>query len=326
MKQFFLGTKSGKPFLELREVPAPEPGPGQLLVRVKAASLNRGELIAGHGLIHATGDGPGKPFGLDGAGEIIGLGAGVEGWTVGQRVMGRLHHGFAEVALASAKEAIPAPERLSWEEAACPIVYLTAYDMLVANAHIAAGEWVLVTGISSGVGVACLQMAKALGAHVIGTSGSSDKLAQLKRHGLDHGIATRAELPQDEIKRVTGGHGVDIVINNVGGTMFEPCLAALAYKGRLATVGYVGGSLSARIDLEAVHRNRLHLFGVSNKNRKAVEREIQTAGFIQDILPLMAQGRLTPIIDKVYPFADLKAAQDRMLSNDFIGKIVVSMR
>lgn len=325
MKQFFLGTKSGTVFLEQREVPAPEPGPGQLLVRVKAASLNRGELIAGHGLIHATGDGPGKPFGLDGAGEVIGLGPGVAGWTVGQRLMGRLHHGFAEIALASAREAIPMPDGYSWEEAACPIVYLTAYDMLVVNAHIAAGEWVLVTGISSGVGVACLQIAKALGAKVIGTSGSADKLARLKDHGLDHGLVTRQDLPQDEIKRVTGGHGVDIVINNVGGTMFEPCLAALAYKGRLATVGYVGGSLTARIDLEAVHRNRLHLFGVSNKNRKAPEREAQTAGFIRDILPLMSAGRIRPLIDKVLPFQDLPQAQHQMLANDFVGKLVVRM-
>lgn len=325
MKQFFLGTKNGKVFLEQREVPAPAPGPGQLLVRVKAASLNRGELIAGHGLIHATGDGPGKPFGLDGSGEVIGLGAGVSGWTVGQRVMGRLHHGFAEIALASAREAIPMPDSYSWEEAACPIVYLTAYDMLVVNAHIAAGEWVLVTGISSGVGVACLQIAKALGAKVIGTSGSADKLAALQPHGLDHGVVTRQDLPLDEIKRVTGGHGVDIVINNVGGTMFEPCLAALAYRGRLATVGYVGGSLTARIDLEAVHRNRLHLFGVSNKNRQAPEREAQTEGFIRDILPLMSAGRIRPLIDTVLPFQDLPKAQDRMLANDLIGKLVVKM-
>lgn len=325
MKQFFLGTKGGKVFLEQREVPVPEPGPGQLLVRVKAASLNRGELIAGHGLIHATGDGPGKPFGLDGAGEVIGLGAGVAGWTVGQRVMSRLHHGFAEVALASAREAIPMPDGYSWEEAACPIVYLTAYDMLVVNAHIAAGEWVLVTGVSSGVGVACLQIARALGAKVIGTSGSADKLAVLKKHGLDHGLVTRQDLPQDEIKRVTGGHGVDIVINNVGGTMFEPCLAALAYRGRLAIVGYVGGSLSAHIDLEAVHRNRLHVFGVSNKNRKAPEREAQSEGFIRDILPLMSAGRIRPLIDKVLPFQDLPKAQDQMLANDLVGKIVVRM-
>lgn len=323
MKQFFLGTKGGKVFLEQREVPAPEPGPGQLLVTVKAASLNRGELIAGHGLIHATGDGPAKPFGLDGAGEVIGLGQGVTGWKVGDRMMGRLHHGFAEIAVASAREAIPMPKSYSWEEAACPIVYLTAYDMLVPNAHIAAGEWVLVTGISSGVGVACLQMAKALGAQVIGTSGSADKLAALKKLGLDHGIVTRQDIPLDEIKRVTGGHGVDIVINNVGGTMFEPCLAALAYRGRLATVGYVGGSLSARIDLDAVHRNRLHLFGVSNKNRQASEREVQSAGFIKDILPLMEQGRIRPVIDQVFPFADLPAAQARMLSDAMVGKIVV---
>jgi NADPH:quinone reductase len=326
MKQYLLGTKDGHPALELREVPQPTPGSGQLLVRNKAASLNRGELIVGHGLMHAKGESAAKPFGLDAAGEIIALGSGVTGWSVGQKVMGRAHHGFAEYSLASAKEALPVPDAWSWEEAgAAPIVFLTAYDMLVANGHLAAGEWVLVTGISSGVGVACLQMAKALGAKVIGTSGSQKKLDQLKPLGLDHGLVVRGSLPLDEIKKLTGGHGVDIVINNVGGTMFAPAIAALAYRGRLATVGYVDGSTEARIDLGALHSNRLQLFGVSNKNRTAAEREASSANFIRDISPLFAQGKIRPLIDKVYPFADLQAAQARMLANDAVGKIVVTM-
>lgn len=326
MRQYFLKVAEGRPVAELREVVPPEPKPGEILVRVKAASLNRGELIVGHGLTHAGGDAAAKPFGIDGAGEIVAVGSGVTGWQVGARVMGRLHHGFAEYAVASSREALPVPETLSWEEAgALPIVFLTAYDMLIANGGLAAGEWVLVTGISSGVGVACLQMAKALGAKVIGTSGSAQKIAALQAHGLDHGLVARGGLAVEAVRRLTNGHGVDIVINNVGGTMFAPCIAALAYRGRLATVGYVDGSTEARIDLAALHSNRLRLFGVSNKNRTADERAVASAGFTRDILPLVASGRLRPVIDRVFPFEELAAAQARMLGNEAIGKIVVKV-
>ena len=326
MKAYFLGAKAGKPVLELRDVATPEPKPGEILIKVKAASLNRGELISGFGLMEPLADSAPKPIGIDAAGEVAATGAGVTGWKPGTRFMGRAKHSFAEYAIADAREAMAVPDTLSWEEAAAvPIAFLTAYDMLVDNGDLKPGEWVLVTGISSGVGVACLQIAKALGAKVIGTSGSPAKLAALQKLGLDHGITTRGGVKPEEMRKLTGGQGVDIVINNVGGTVFESCLASMAYKGRLATVGYVDGSLTSRIDLEILHRNRLVLFGVSNKHRTMNERAVSTGNFIHDILPHFASGRIKPLVDKVFPFDDLQGAQRHMLANDAVGKIILRM-
>jgi len=309
--------------LEQREAPMPEPGSGQILVRMRAAGLNRGEFIAGHGLTKA---GAAKPAGGEGAGEIAKIGAGVSGFTLGARVMGRCPGAFAEYALMDARETIVVPERLSWEEAAgIPLTFMVVHDMLIAQGKLAAGEWLLVTGISSGVGVAALQTAKALGAKVIGTSGSDDKLARLKAVGLDLGIRTRAGDFCDTVLQATGGKGVSLVVNNVGGSVFAECVRALAFQGRLATVGYLDGVLKAEIDIEALHRNRLVLFGVSNKLRGPEQRAESARGFVADILPAIASGSIRPLIDRVYPFDELPAAKAHMEANAHLGKIVLRL-
>jgi len=326
VRAYFVGAKGGKPVIEAHDVPQPVPAADEVLVRVRAAALNRGEFIVGHGLVHGTADAAATPFGLEAAGEVVALGANVSGIEPGARIMGRVRTGFAEYAVADVREIIPAPTALSWEQAGgVPIAFLTAYDMLVESGDLAAGEWVLITGASSGVGVATLQMAKALGANVIGTSGSPQKLAALQELGLDIGITTRAAPPKGKIAEATKGHGVDLVINNVGGTVFEECLAMLAYRGRLATVGYVDGSMEARVDLSLIHQQRLRVFGVSNKLRTADERAVSAAGFIRDILPLLASGRIRPVVDKVFAFDELEQAKDYMLSDAQIGKIVLRL-
>jgi NADPH:quinone reductase-like Zn-dependent oxidoreductase len=298
--------------LELRDAPRPEAKPGQMLVRVRAASLNRGELIRGHGLTKA---GAPKPAGVDGAGEVEGT---------GRRVMGRLPGSFAEYALMDEPDAIPVPANLSWEEAAAvPITFLVVYDMLVAQGNLKAGEWLLVTGVSSGVGVAALQAGKALGAKVIGTSGSAEKLHKLKSMGLDLGIQTRKADFSKQVLEATGGQGVNLVVNNVGGSVFAETIKCLAYQGRHATVGYLDGVLESKLDIEALHSRRLKLFGVSNKLRTAPQRAETVQGFIKQFLPLFEQGKLKPLIDKVYDFKDLPAAKARMEADSHAGKIVV---
>src|SRR5512143_1989746 len=168
--------------LEQRDVPRPEPKDGQLLVRVRASCFNRGELLVGRGAHAATA----KPAGGECAGEVVALGAGVTGFALGERVMGRCAGGFAEFAPMDAREALRIPAQLSWEQAAAiPLVFMVVHDMLVTHGRLAAGEWLLITGVSSGVGVAALQAGKVLGAKVIGTSGSAEKLAKLQQLGLD---------------------------------------------------------------------------------------------------------------------------------------------
>ena len=306
--------------LERRDVPQPKPKEGQLLIKVQAASFNRGELLTGHGAY----DPNGKPAGMECAGEVAALGAGVAGFTLGERVMGRCVGGFADYALMDAREALRIPARLTSEQAAAiPLVFMVAHDMLVTHGRLQAGEWLLITGASSGVGVASLLAGKALGAKVIGTSGSAEKLAKLRELGLDVGVETRGTGFYGPAMQATANKGVNLVVNNVGGTVFAEAVRTLAYQGRLATVGYLDRTLQAKIDLEALHAKRLHLFGVSNKLRPAAERAQTVRAFERDFLPLFADGRLTPVVDRVFSLDDVAAAHAYFDSNEMVGKVVV---
>lgn len=309
MKAYFLQASGGGMKLELREVAPPQPGPGQLLVKIHASSLNRGEFLGGLGAA--------KPAGQEAAGEVVGS---------GEKVMGRCPGGFAEYGLMEKSDAIPVPANLSWEQAgAIPVAFMVVHDMLVAQGGLKAGEWLLVTGISSGVGVAALQAAKALGASLIGTSGSAEKLGRLSAMGLDVAIQTRGPDFQRKVLEATGGKGADLVINNVGGTVFAECVRSLAYQGRLATVGYLDRTLKAEIDLDALHARRLRLFGVSNKHRSAAQRAETVRGFTADFLPHFAAGRIRPLIDRVFPFERLPEAQAYMESDAHMGKVAIRM-
>ena len=322
MKSYSLRVEGASTVLTLDEVPVPEPGPGQVLVRLHAAGLNRGEFIPG-GLVKG---GAAKPAGIEGAGEIVALGGAVTGLKVGSRVMGRCPGAFSEFAVMDAREALPVPAGLSIEAAASvPLTFLVVHDMLVLQGHLKAGEWLLVTGVSSGVGVASLQMAKALGARVIGTSGSPDKLDTLKAHGLDLGLATRQPDFAAAVLEATGGRGVDLVVNTVGGSVFAECVRCMGFEARLATVGYVDQTLKAEIDLQALHAKRLTLFGVSNKLRNADQRAAGVPAFAADILPAIADGRIRPVVDRVFPFDQLPAARVHVEANAHLGKIVVTM-
>jgi NADPH:quinone reductase len=322
MKSWWIRAESGEMVLELRDTPAPRPGPGQLGVSLRAAALNRGEFIAGHGL-HAAGAAA-RPAGFEAAGEVTEVGEGVTGFATGDRVMGRCDGAFAEHGLMYAGETFMVPQALSWEQAACATVtYQTAHDMLMAQGHLSAGEWMLVTGVSSGVGVASLQVAKALGAKVIGTSGSPTKLDRLVGLGLDVALPTRKPDFLPAAMDATGGRGVDLVVNTVGGSVFAACVEALGFQGRLATVGYVDGVVSAGMDLMALHKKRLHLFGVSNKLRTLQHRIDAARAFGRELLPLMASGQVLPLVDQVYGFEALDEARRAMLAGEHLGKLVL---
>ena len=216
------------------------------------------------------------------------------------------------------------PEGLSWDQAAgIPLTFLVAYDMLVLQGRLKAREWLLVNGMSSGVGVASLQLGKALGARIIGTSGSRDKLAALEPLGLDVALCTRQPDFAPAVMEATGQHGADLVVNTVGASVFAEDVRAMAFEGRLATVGYVDGVLHADIDLEALHARRLTFFGVSNKLRTKEQRAAAIPRFVAEVLPHFAAGRIQPQIDQVMDFAQLAEAKARMEAGAHVGKIIL---
>ena len=321
MKSWWIKTADHAMALELRDIAIPRPGPGQVVIRIRAAALNRGEFIAGHGLHTAA---VARPAGFEAAGEVTALGEGVTRWKVGDRIMGRCDGAFAEYGCMTADEVFAAPPRLTWEQAAAStIVFLTVYESVMAHGQLAAGEWMLVAGISSGVGVAALQVGKALGARVIGTSGSLEKLERLKALGLDVALHTRTPDFAPAVMQATQNRGVDLVVNNVGGSVFGACIEAMGFQARLAMVGYVDGQVEARIDLSALHSKRLQLFGVSNKMRTVSHRIAAAKALERDLLPMLADGRVTPLVDQVFALDELPAAQQCMQSNQHLGKLVV---
>ena len=324
MQSWWMQMTDSETVLELRESPVPEPGPTQLRVRMHAAALNRGEFVLGHGL-HGK-PGTWKAIGNEGAGEVVAIGSEVSAFKPGDRVMGRCTGGFSEYALMEMAEAMAVPPALSWEEAASiPLTFLVAYDMLVLQGRLKAGEWLLVNGVSSGVGVASLLLGKVLGAKVIGTSGSASKLEVLKPLGLDVALRTRSADFAPAVMEATGQHGADLVVNTVGGSVFSENIRASAFEGRLATVGYVDGVLRADLDLDALHAKRLTLFGVSNKLRSKAQRAAAVPSFVANVMPHFATGRMKPKIDQVIDFARLEEAKARMEAGTHIGKIVLRM-
>ena len=321
MKSYWIKAESGKTVVELRDVPIPEPAAGELIVRMRASSLNRGELLAAIGLHSA--DEP-RLLGSDVSGEVHAVGAGVTGFKPGDRIMGRGRGACSEYARLPLHQAVLMPERLTWEQAAAlPVVYITAYEILYPYGRLKAGESLLVVGASSGVGVACVQLGKLIGARVIGTSGSAEKLAKLKAIGLDAGIQARGGGFAAQVLEAAGGKGANLAVNLVGGTAFPECVRALANQGRVAIVGYLDRTLKSEFDLEAVHGKRLQIFGVSNAHLTAGERAEAWRGFVREVLPACADGRIAPVIDKVFAFDELPAAKAYVDSNAQLGKVVV---
>ncbi|HEX2827255.1 MAG TPA: zinc-binding dehydrogenase [Burkholderiales bacterium] len=322
MKSYWIVTRDHVATMEKRDMPVPQPKAGELLIKVAASAMNRGEIFVG-GVMHG---GPEKLGGNEGSGVVEAVGEGVTEFKKGDRVMGRCRGAFAEYAIMEVAQAMKVPAHLSMEEAAAtPLSFITAYEMVVQYGKLKAGEWLFVPGASSGAGVCSIQIAQVLGAKTIGTSGSAEKLQKLKSIGLDVGIRTRQPDFADKVKEATGGKGANLALNLVGGTFFPEILKCLANQGRVAIVGYVDNSHHAEIDLSAVHANRFQIFGVSNARLTTAEKAAAAAGFKRDILPAIDSGKIKPLVDSVFSLDDIAQAKERMESNAMTGKIVVKV-
>ncbi|MEO8541281.1 MAG: NAD(P)H-quinone oxidoreductase [bacterium] len=327
MKAIVITKPGGPEVLQMQEVPDPVPGPEDLLVRVHAAALNRADLLQRMGGYPQPGPkAPHEIPGMEYAGEVIAIGSRVEGFAPGERVMGLLAGAaYAEQVVTHFRLAMKVPANLSWEEAgATPEVYITAHDAL-RQCGLVAGETVLIHAAGSGVGVAAIQIAKAMGASlVLGTAGSAGKLAQAAALGLDVGINYREQDFADEALKATGGRGVDVILDVIGADYWDRNMKAIALKGRMILVGLMGGN-TTNANIGILLGKRASVRGTTLRGRPLEEKAEATRAFEKSVLPHIASGRVKIVVDTVYPLAEAAAAQEYMASNQNFGKVVLSV-
>jgi putative PIG3 family NAD(P)H quinone oxidoreductase len=318
-------TGAGGPeVIGIGEVPKPEVRPGHIRVRVHAAGVNRADLIQRRGQYAAPAGWPADIPGLEYAGEVEAV-RGPSPWKVGDRVMGLVGGGAqAELVAVPHDEALAIPDGLSYAEAAgIPEVFLTAFDALVTRGRLAAGERVLIHAIGSGVGTAAAQVARHLGATVLGTSRSAEKLARALVYGLDHGIDTSRASFREAV-----GEPVDVVLDVLGGPAFADNLAVLAPRGRLVLLGFLAGSRTTA-DLGPILRNRLEVIGTVMRTRGPEERAALVRAFAVRMLPLFDQRiehatPLRPVLERTYPMTELAEAHRALERNETFGKVVAT--
>ncbi len=309
--------------LEIRDIPQPEPKASELLVKVRAAGLNRADLAAARG---KGGHGPvGATIGLDWAGEVVDAGGEVKGgFKPGDRVMCAGSGGYAEYAVCDWGRAVRIPDALTFEEAATlPVALGTMHDALVTNGRLRAGESVLIQGASSGVGLMGLQIAKLLGAHpVIGTSTNGARRSRLAEFGADLAIDTGDANWPDEVLRATNGRGVNLIIDQVSGQVANGNLKAAAVLGRIVNVGRLGGG-KAEFDFDLHAMRRITYIGVTHRTRSVDELREETRAMWSDLADAVAARRLHLPIDRTFPLDQAAAAHARMRNNEHFGKIVL---
>jgi len=307
--------------MELAIRPDPVPGTGQILVSVRAAGLNRADLHQRAGRYPAPPGWPADIPGLEYAGEVAAIGAGVKRWQVGERVMGLVGGGaHAEFVVVSEREAIAIPEGLSYTDAAAiPEAFLTAWDALVFRGRAVDGDRVLVHAIGSGVGTAAAQLGRELDLAIIGTSRSASKLERCRALGMVHGVLT-----DDDQWPARVGDPVQVIIDTLGATAFEQNLGLLSPKGHLVVLGTMTGGKAPGLDLSLVLRKRLTIVGTAMRVRSLEERVSLVERFSQQILPMFADGRLKPIVDRVVAMRQIETAHEAMLANETFGKVVLN--
>lgn len=314
--------------VELREVPRPEPGPEQVLVRVHAIGLNRADLMMASGRMHGSAGGPGAILGLECAGEVVQAGSAVTHVKAGDRVMCACPASYAEYAIADMGRvhAIPANNMTFAQAATLPVALQTMHNAVVTAGRLKAGESVLVQGASSGVGLAALQIAKVMGAGlVIGSSTNPQRRARLSEFGAALAIDSRDPGWPEQVLEATGGRGVDLVVDQISGYVANANLRATAVLGRIVNVGRLGG-FKGEFDFDLHALRRIDYIGVTFRTRSVAEvREINRA-MRADLWPHIEAGRIALPIDRVFPLQMAADALAHMKANAHLGKIVMEVR
>jgi putative PIG3 family NAD(P)H quinone oxidoreductase len=326
MRAVVLEGFGGPEVLRLGDAPRPRPGPGQVLIRVAATSVNRADLQQRSGN-YPPPPGESEILGLEVAGIIAELGPGVTGWRAGDRVMTLVGGGgYADHALAPASTLLPVPDGLDLVQAAAITeVWITAYLNVFREAGLQPGETLLVHGGASGVGTASIQLAKALGpAPVIVTVGSADKADACRALGADHAILYKDEDFSARVLEITGKRGANVILDHIGARYLEPNLACLALYGRLVIIGLLGGP-KAELNIGRLMVKRQRIIGSVLRARPVEEKARITAAFREQLLPRFATGELSPVIHAVLPLEQAREAHELMAANANTGKLVLQV-
>jgi NADPH:quinone reductase len=326
VKAVYIKQFGGTENLELRNVPDPlAPNGDHVLVRVRAAGLNRADLVQLRGHYPPpAGYSPNMP-GMEFAGEVEHVGDNVEIWNPGDRVLGiTAGEAQAELLLIDQQLLAPIPDDIIFVEAAAvPEAFITAHDAVFTLGNLRVGETLLIHAVGSGVGLAALQLAKANGATVIGTSRTAGKLQRCREFGLDAGILTdRSADLAGAVKDAASSKGVDVILDLVGAGYFSDNLESLAPKGRLILVGLTSGS-NTEFNLALAMQKRATIVGTVLRPRSISEKAEAVKKFAQQVVPAFASGKIRPNLDKVFPAAQVRDAYDYLASNKSFGKVVL---
>ncbi len=328
MRAAIITRPGGPEVLEIQERPVPRPSHSEIVVRVRASALNRADLLQRAGNYPAPPGAPADIPGLEFAGEVAELGAGVTSWKTGDRVFGvTAGGGHAEFLVADEGTVARVPSNLSWTDAAAvPEAFITAHDALVRQAAVRPGDCVLVHAVGSGVGLASTQLARAWNAKPYGTARTAEKIERAREFGLIDGVVVGSDLEviAAATERWTSGGGIDVTLDLVGGPYVAASIQAAARLGRIMLIGTVAGR-SATIPVGMVLGKRLTLRGTVLRARSIDEKRIVTAAFAREVVPLLDSAALRPTIDRVFPLEEIQAAHTRLASNESFGKVVLEI-
>ena len=325
MKAIVLREHGGPEVLQFEDVPSPVFGAEDILVSVAATALNRADLLQRMGFYpNPFPSGPEIP-GLEFAGTVKEVGERVTSWKVGDKVMGVVSGGaYAEELALHERQAMAVPAGMSLHDAAAiPEVFITAWDALVVQGGLTSGRWAMVHAGASGVGTAGIQIAKAIGARIIVTC-SAGKVQSCKNLGADVVVDYGSQDFVEEVQKATGGQGVDVILDVIGGDYVERNVASLAVKGHIIQVGVMAGK-PLPFNVGLLLGKRASITGTVLRARPLDEKIAITQRFISEMLPLFDSGELKPVIDSVYPIADIAKGQEYMASNGNVGKIVITI-
>jgi NADPH2:quinone reductase len=326
MRAIVIRQPGGPEVLELRDVPMPEPSRGEVRVRVRATAVNRADILQRMGMYPAPPGSPADIPGLEIAGEVDAVGADVKELARGDRVYGVIGGGgYAEQIVVHARTLARIPEGIGMTDAAAiPEAFVTAWDAMVDQARLRAGETVLVHAAGSGVGTAAMQIAKAIGARVIGTARTPEKVGHARELGFKETVVVENGAFAEEILSRTDGRGVDVVVELVGGPYLAQDLICAAHQARIVVVGTMGG-VRTDLDLVALMRKRLELRGTMLRSRPLEEKHLAARALERHLGPLFAEKVLLPVVDRVLPLAQAAEAHKVVQSNTTFGKVVLEV-